>query len=189
MEIFINWNENVLIFDKIFIIGCIERCQNDNFQCSQWWKFQQNDNITISVFQERRSLYWQRALGAAMFVIQWSSRLGITVIVNYWAMCSRMCPQIHSREMLSRNVIGIHGREMLSKMLSEYMAEKCYQSADRHIHHVVCHNSHVTPLLVKLEYGRITMSIPWMLMPWLLASPGHQQPRYWLYRIYCPVYM
>ena len=24
------------------------------------------------------------------------------------------------------------------------------------------------------------MSIPWLLMSWLLASPGHQQPWYWL---------
>ena len=28
-----------------------------------------------------------------------------------------------------------------------------------------------------------TRSISWLLMPWLLASPGHQQPWYWLYRI------
>ena len=26
-------------------------------------------------------------------------------------------------------------------------------------------------------------SISWLLMPWLLASPGHQQPRYWLCKI------
>ena len=26
-------------------------------------------------------------------------------------------------------------------------------------------------------------SIPWLLMPWLLASPGHQQPWYWLCEI------
>ena len=25
--------------------------------------------------------------------------------------------------------------------------------------------------------------ISWLLMPWLLTSPGHQQPRYWFYRI------
>ena len=27
------------------------------------------------------------------------------------------------------------------------------------------------------------MSILWLLMPWLLMSPGHQQPWYWLHRI------
>ena len=29
----------------------------------------------------------------------------------------------------------------------------------------------------------LTRSISWSLMPWLLASPGHQQPWYWLCRI------
>ena len=36
-------------FDKIFITGCTGSCQNDNFQCSQWWKFHQNNNISVSV--------------------------------------------------------------------------------------------------------------------------------------------
>ena len=29
----------------------------------------------------------------------------------------------------------------------------------------------------------LTWSISWLLMTWLLASPGHQQPWYWLCRI------
>ena len=32
-------------FDEIFITGCTGSCQNDNFQCSQWWKFRQNDAL------------------------------------------------------------------------------------------------------------------------------------------------
>ena len=39
-----------LHFDEIFITGCTESCQNDNFQCSQWWKFHQNDDIFVSVY-------------------------------------------------------------------------------------------------------------------------------------------
>ena len=39
-----------LHFDEIFITGCTESCQNDNFQCSQWWKFRQNDDIFVSVY-------------------------------------------------------------------------------------------------------------------------------------------
>ena len=34
--------------------------------------------------------------------------------------------------------------------------------------------------MLKPEYSRRTTSIPWLLMPRLLASPGHQQPWYWL---------
>ena len=33
------------------------------------------------------------------------------------------------------------------------------------------------------SYLSLTRSISWLLMPWLLTSPGHQQPWYWLYRI------
>ena len=33
----------------MFITGCTGSCQNDNFQCSQWWKFRQNDDIFVSV--------------------------------------------------------------------------------------------------------------------------------------------
>ena len=33
------------------------------------------------------------------------------------------------------------------------------------------------------SYLGLTRSISWLLMPWLLMSPGHQQPWYWLGRI------
>ena len=32
------------------------------------------------------------------------------------------------------------------------------------------------------SYLGLTRSISWLLMPWLLTSPGHQQPWYWLCR-------
>ena len=38
-----------LHFDEIIITGCTGSCQSDNFQCSQWWKFRQNDDIFVSV--------------------------------------------------------------------------------------------------------------------------------------------
>ena len=37
-------------FDEIFITGCTESCQNDNFRCSQWWRFHQNDDIFVSLW-------------------------------------------------------------------------------------------------------------------------------------------
>ena len=33
------------------------------------------------------------------------------------------------------------------------------------------------------SYLGLTRSISWLLMPWLLTSPGHQQPWYWLCRV------
>ena len=38
-------------------------------------------------------------------------------------------------------------------------------------------------LTLKVRGPSLTRSISWLLMPWLLASPGHQQPWYWLCRI------
>ena len=40
-----------------------------------------------------------------------------------------------------------------------------------------------TWLVLWLECSRMTRSIPWLLMLWLLRSPGHQQPWYWLFRV------
>ena len=37
-------------FDEILITGCTGSCHFDNFQCSQWWKFHQNEDIYVSVF-------------------------------------------------------------------------------------------------------------------------------------------
>ena len=34
---------------SIFITGCTGSCHFDNFQCSQWWKFHQNEDIAVSV--------------------------------------------------------------------------------------------------------------------------------------------
>ena len=36
--------------------------------------------------------------------------------------------------------------------------------------------------VLGLEYSGTIRSIPLLLMPWLLVSPGHQQPWYWLYK-------
>ena len=36
-------------FDEILITGCTGSCHFDNFQCSQWWQFHQNENISASV--------------------------------------------------------------------------------------------------------------------------------------------
>ena len=39
------------------------------------------------------------------------------------------------------------------------------------------------PKRAGTELTGLTRSISWLLMPWLLTSPGHQQPWYWLCRI------
>ena len=45
-------------FDDIFITGCTGRCPNDNFQCSQWSKSLQNENIFVSVSHNKTNRTW-----------------------------------------------------------------------------------------------------------------------------------
>ena len=48
--------------------------------------------------------------------------------------------------------------------------------------YVLCFLPHVVLTLNVRgpSYLGLTRSISWLLMPWLLTSPGHQQPWYWL---------
>ena len=46
-------------FDEILITGCTGSCHFDNFQCSQWWKFHQNEDISVSVdISTNLGVYW-----------------------------------------------------------------------------------------------------------------------------------
>ena len=49
-------------FDLIFITGCTGSCQNDNFQCSQRWKFRQNHEISVSVFMQNCVRFYEGTL-------------------------------------------------------------------------------------------------------------------------------
>ena len=50
----------------------------------------------------------------------------------------------------------------------------------------LCLQVRTGPLTLNVRgpsYLGLTRSISWLLMPWLLTSPGHQHPWYWLCRI------
>ena len=47
-------------FDEILITGCTGSCHFDNFQCSQWWKFHQNEDISVSVYTLREVMSSRR---------------------------------------------------------------------------------------------------------------------------------
>ena len=61
-------------FDEIFITGCTESCQNDNFQCSQWRKFRQNDDISVSVRMIRSERYICLLLSNFCGYLFWSNQ-------------------------------------------------------------------------------------------------------------------
>ena len=48
--------------DEFFISSHTEGCHNDNFRCSQWWKFRQND-ISVSVNISYMALAFWKARG------------------------------------------------------------------------------------------------------------------------------
>ena len=51
-------------------------------------------------------------------------------------------------------------------------------------HHMVSLGHNELTLNVRgPSYLGLTRSISWLLKPWLLASPGHEQPWYWPYRM------
>ena len=61
------------------------------------------------------------------------------------------------------------------------LAERC--QVYRKVLTSPAHVRSVTLLAQMREHCKRTRSIPFLLMPWLLASPGHQRQWYWLYRI------
>ena len=63
-----------LHFDEIFITGCTESCQNDNFRCSQWWNFHQNDDIFVSV-QQSKGARWESLHPWETVEVTWDSRV------------------------------------------------------------------------------------------------------------------
>ena len=77
---------------EIFITGCTGSCHFDNFQCSQWWKFHQNDNSSISVCTLHCSSY---TLHCASYTHHCASyTLHCAVIVADWVVASHV-PTMH----------------------------------------------------------------------------------------------
>ena len=47
--------------------------------------------------------------------------------------------------------------------------------------------THIMITYLGLNYSGSSESVSWLLMPWLLVSPGYQYPWYWLWRRRCTV--
>ena len=64
------------------------------------------------------------------------------------------------------------------------MSKQPHKFRDNIYWYMVLTCGHALTLKVRgPSYLGLSRSISWLLMPWLLTSPGHQQPWYWLYRI------
>ena len=80
------------------------------------------------------------------------------------------------------NVDFMHGPKIIffmDKTALQLQMPWCHMTTGHQLPHWL-HD--LTLSVLKPEYSR-TCSIPWLLMPGLLASPDHHQQLYWLYRI------
>ena len=59
-----------------------------------------------------------------------------------------------------------------------YFKTKCFKTSS-----AIRRHNELTLNVRGPSYLGLTRSISWLLMPWLLTSPGHQQPWYWQCRI------
>ena len=57
-------------FDDIFLAGCIGSCHSDNFQCSQWEKCHENDDISALVLTFDQDVPVDKLLSSTL--AQWS---------------------------------------------------------------------------------------------------------------------
>ena len=84
-------------------------------------------------------------------------------------------------DLSSKASCGIHLREISQGMLMNIIHNMCLEIWWHHIISL-CHNE-LTLNVRGPSYLGLTRSISWLLLSWLLASPGHHQPWYWLCRM------
>ena len=70
-------------FDEISFASCIESCHFDNFQCSQWRKCHQNNEIVVSVLlpPTRSPLASRSVAGSRSFVLTSPQRISTSSLV------------------------------------------------------------------------------------------------------------
>ena len=87
------WNGNVIILMKFSSLAALEVVIFDNFQCSQWWKFHQNDIISISVISVKLAGWYQITTKQNK---TWTMCISLKVvfiffITNYYLCCCTWC--------------------------------------------------------------------------------------------------
>ena len=108
--------------------------------------------------------------------ITWTN-VGILLIEPLWTNFSEMLIEIHTFSFKK-----IHLKMSSGKWRPFYLGLNVLTDIDMVI--TVLKKSRILTLNVRgPSYLGLTRSISWLLMPWLLTSPGHQQPWYWLCRL------
>ena len=115
-----------LHFDEIFITGFTGSCQNDNFQCSQWLKFRQNDDIFVSVFLVTHVLTFCRNTMATRLI-------GILVLLTCFGVVVEgvyLCKMIAVFSVMFKFELGHLKRNFVSKD-PQFISKFCFANALR----------------------------------------------------------
>ena len=70
-------------FDEIFITGCIGSFHFDNFQCSQWWIFHQNEDFSVSVLVAWSCYQLMAKPGSRTAAVPWPDPYVFTVYMTH----------------------------------------------------------------------------------------------------------
>ena len=127
--------------------------------------------------------------------------MGILILVR-WHLYIETAPCSCTRTLSSDLKYHIFTREGNESCNTQHLNLISYQYNIIEVHYHVLQIGRIQPLpkmlVITLEsaitmlltlnvrgqsYLGLTRSISWLLMPWLLTSPGYQQPWYWLCRI------
>ena len=99
----------------------------------------------------------------------WQSPIILHNNLYFNGVCMALSP---ARWVAAVGTLCIHGNQLHANIMNHFGVEllhgKCFV---------------LTLNVRELSYLGLTRSISWLLMPWLLTSPGHQQPWCWLCRI------
>ena len=87
-------------------------------------------------------------------------------------------PQVNPQRNDNINIKTKHNK--IVSLFMEYTVPRLYLRRNPRIEDHVWRCSNLTLNVRGPSYLGLTRSIPWLLMPWLLTSQGHQQPWYWL---------
>ena len=124
----------------------------------------------ICSFQPNSSCWWLRYL-----MWSWNTSCGWQVVVHLpWLTALLLMPWYHNepRHKQQRWLEFAGNIPFFSEWLLGAKST-----------HVISISWHFNPQRAGPSYLSLNRSISWLLMPWLLTSPGHQQPWYWLCRI------
>ena len=117
--------------------------------------------------------------------IKYSKIYSVVIVITRSIFTQILTKDTQSSPVRARCLLWIyHMMNILPQSLSYHTQNRVM--SDRAITELNCNLLQVSNISSRF-LTRITRSIPWLMMPWLLPSPGHHQLWHWIYRINGPL--